>query len=63
MNSYFIFPLPMSYILRSNSEADCAMQETQKPNKEIERLENKGGTLGLLVTTVERNRLAQIKAK
>jgi len=44
----------MSYILRSNSEADCAMQETQKSNKEIERLENKGGTLGLLVTTVEK---------
>jgi hypothetical protein len=54
MNSYFIFPLPMSYILHSNSEADCAMQETQKPNKEIERLENKGGTLSLLVTTGEK---------
>jgi hypothetical protein len=27
------------------------MQETQKPNKEIERLEDKSGTLGLLVTT------------
>jgi len=30
------------------------MQETQKPNKEIERLEDKSSTLGLLVTTVER---------
>lgn len=29
------------------------MQETQKPNKEIERLENQSSTLGLLVTTVE----------
>lgn len=48
----------MSYILRSNSEADCAMQETQKPNKEIERLENKGGTLGLLVTTVEKKMIS-----
>lgn len=28
------------------------MQETQKPNKEIERLENQSSTLGLLVTTV-----------
>jgi hypothetical protein len=28
------------------------MQETQKPNKEIERLEDESSTLGLLVTTV-----------
>jgi hypothetical protein len=27
------------------------MQETQKPNKEIERLEDESSTLGLLVTT------------
>lgn len=53
----------MSYILRSNSEADCAMQETQKPNKEIERLENKGGTLGLLVTTVEEKLLVLRKSR
>lgn len=55
MNSYFIFSLPISYVLRSNSEAACAMQETQKPNKEIDRLEDKSSTLGLLVTTVEEN--------
>lgn len=41
----------MSYV-RNSSEA-CAMQETQKPNKEIDRLENQSSTLGLLVTTVE----------
>lgn len=54
MNSYLIFPLPPSYDLHKGSEASCAMQETQKPNKEIERLEDKSSTLGLLVTTVER---------
>jgi hypothetical protein len=32
------------------------MQETQKPNKEIERLEDKSGTLGLLVTTVKKKK-------
>jgi hypothetical protein len=52
MNSYLIFPLPPSYDLHKGSEVSCAMQETQKPNKEIERLEDKSGTLGLLVTTV-----------
>lgn len=30
------------------------MQETQKPNKEIERLEDESSTLGLLVTTVKK---------
>lgn len=29
------------------------MQETQKPNKEMERLEDESSTLGLLVTTAE----------
>jgi hypothetical protein len=29
------------------------MQETQKPNKEMERLEDESSTLGLLVTTGE----------
>lgn len=40
----------------------CAMQETQKPNKEIERLENQSSTLGLLVTTVEKTVRADLIA-
>lgn len=42
------------------------MQETQKPNKEIERLEDESSTLGLLVTTVKKREKAisqQARAK
>jgi hypothetical protein len=37
------------------------MQETQKPNKEIERLEDESSTLGLLVTTVEKGKMSLVK--
>jgi hypothetical protein len=37
------------------------MQETQKPNKEIERLEDESSTLGLLVTTVEERKKSLVR--
>ena len=35
------------------------MQETQKPNKNIDRLENQSSTLGLLVTTTTQMRISR----
>lgn len=52
MNSYSLFSI--AHVVRPPPlQRVFAMQETQKPDKEIANLEHQSSTLGLLVTTVE----------